>query len=392
VTDAVAASIPLPRGRRGHGEGSIFRRDDGLWVAVVDLGRVNGRRRRKALYGKTRREVQQKLVPAQRARQQGLPQTSERQTVAMFLKEWLGTVRLELRATTFRRYEENVRIHAIPALGALSLAQLSPQHLRTLYADRIAAGLAPASVGHLHAVLHKALRQAERDGIIPRNVAALVTPPRSPHKTMQTLSPEQVRTLLDATLGDRLEALYVLATTSGMRQGELLALRWRDLDLDARTISVQATLQWTPDGYALAEPKTARSRRQIVLAEVAIAALRRHRIRQLEERMAVGATWRDLDLVFTNEIGGPMDAPNLLRRRFYPLLKRAGLPRIRFHDLRHTAATLMLGLGEHPKVVSEMLGHSQIAVTLDLYSHVTPTMQRGAVRALDGLLAASVPV
>lgn len=373
--------------RRGHGEGSIFRRKDGLWCGLVDLGRTAlGKRNRKAFYGKTRREVQEKLKIALRAQQQGLPLSSDRQTVTAYLTEWLGTVKSSVRPSTWRRYEENVRLHTLPALGAHTLAQLGPQHLRALYTNRLEAGLSPASVHHLHAVLHVALRQAERDGIIARNVAALVTPPRTAHREMQTLSPEQARALLEAAREDRLEALYVLAVTTGMREGELLALRWRDVDLEGRTVAVRSTLQWTPDGFELAETKTATSRRQVAVTDAAIAALRRHRGAQREGRVRVLAAWRDLDLVFANELGGPLSASNLLRRSFRPLLERAGLPRIRFHDLRHTAATLMLGLGRHPKVVSEMLGHSQISVTLDLYSHVTPTMQREASQALGALL------
>jgi integrase len=373
--------------RRGHGEGSIFQRKDGLWCGLVDLGRTAaGKRHRKAFYGKTRRDVQEKLKVALRAQQQGLPVASDRQTVGNYLSEWLRTVRSSVRPSTWRRYEENIRLHAAPAIGGLTLAQLGPQHLRALYAGRLEAGLSPASVGHLHAVLHVALRQAERDGVVARNVAALVAPPRTSHREMTTLTPDEARALLGAAQGDRLEALYVLALTAGMREGELLALRWRDVDLDGRTISVRGTLQWTPSGFELAETKTASSRRQVAITEAAAAALRRHRASQLEERLKVGPAWRDLDLVFANELGGPLNASNLLRRSFRPLLERAGLPRIRFHDLRHTAATLLLGLGRHPKVVSEMLGHSQISVTLDLYSHVTPTMQREAVQALDALL------
>ncbi len=171
-----------------------------------------------------------------------------------------------------------------------------------------------------------------------------------------------------------------------MRQGELLALRWRHVDLEARTVQVRATLQRADDGFTFAEPKTAHSRRQVALTKTAIVALRRHRGLQLEERLRLGTAWEDNDLVFANEVGRPIEATNLIRRSFHPLLERAGLPRIRFHDLRHTAATLMLGRSVHPKVVAEMLGHSQIAVTLDLYSHVTPTMQREATAALDAVL------
>jgi integrase len=204
---------------------------------------------------------------------------------------------------------------------------------------------------------------------------------------MATLSPEQARALLETAEGDRLEALYVLALSTGMRQGELLGLRWRNVDLDGGSLQVRATLQRTRDGFTFSEPKTARSCRQVTLTKQAVEALRGHRSRQVEERLQMGGAWEDNGLVFANEVGRPIEAGNLIRRSFHPLLERAGLPKGRFHDLRHTAATLALGKGVHPKIVAEMLGHSQIAVTLDLYSHVTPTMQRQAADALEAVLS-----
>ena len=222
--------------------------------------------------------------------------------------------------------------------------------------------------------------------LVARNVATLVTPPRRRRREMTALDPGQARALLEARAGDRLEALYALALTTGMRMGELLALRWREVDLDGGTLRVNATLHRTRDGFVFAEPKTARSRRQVALTNAAVGALRRHRVAQAEERLRLGAVWEDNDLVFANEVGRPIEATNLRNRSFWPLLERAALPRIRFHDLRHTAATLLLGQGVHPKIVSEMLGHSQIAITLDLYSHVTPTMQRQAAETLDAVL------
>ncbi|MCI0777873.1 MAG: site-specific integrase [Chloroflexi bacterium] len=201
------------------------------------------------------------------------------------------------------------------------------------------------------------------------------------------ISPEQAIALLDAASGERLEALYVLALTTGMRQGELLALKWSDLSLDAGSVHVTGSLQPTSDGLTIVEPKTASARRHISLTAVAVEALRRHRASQAKERLSLGAAWDDQDLLFPNAGGRPLDVRSLVRRSFLPLLEAAGLPRIRFHDLRHTAATLLLGQGVHPKVVAEMLGHSRISTTLDLYSHVTPTMQREATVALDELLS-----
>jgi integrase len=201
-----------------------------------------------------------------------------------------------------------------------------------------------------------------------------------------SLSPAQTRTFLEAAQGDRFESLYVLALTTGMRLGELLGLRWQDVDLAAHMLQVRHTLLRLRDGLQLTEPKTARSRRRVALGASAVDSLRLHRSRQAAARLRLGQVWEDNDLVFANEIGKPVEAGNLLRRSFWPLLAKAELPRIRFHDLRHTAATLLLQQGVHPKVVSELLGHSSIGLTLDTYSHVLPDMQQQAVAAMDRLL------
>lgn len=375
--------------RRGRGEGSIYRRGDGRWCAILDLGWSGGQRRRRFLYGKTRAETAQRLHDALRAQRDGLPVTGERQTVAAFLSSWLDAVRARVRPATHERYESYIRLHVAPHIGHLPLARLTPAQLQGLYADRLAAGLSPMSVRHLHAVLHTALDQAERWAVVARNVADLVDAPRAPRHEMTALSPEQVRVLLDAATGERHEALYTVAVTTGMRLGELLALRWRDVDLDAGTAQVRASLvAERGGGFTFAEPKSARSRRQVMLTQAALAALRQHRVRQAEERLHAGPAWDDLDLVFANEVGRPLSRANLVGRSFLPLLRRAGLPRIRFHDLRHTAATLLLGRGVHPRIAADMLGHATVAVTLDTYSHVTPTMQREAVAALDSLFGA----
>ncbi|MDP9266351.1 MAG: site-specific integrase [Chloroflexota bacterium] len=242
------------------------------------------------------------------------------------------------------------------------------------------------TVRHLHALLHKAFDQAEKWGLVARNVVALVSPPTAPHQEMKTLSEAQTRTFLEAVAGERFEALHVLAVSSGMRQGEILALRWSDLDLDRASAQIQRSIQFLPgDRYVFTPPKTTKSRRKVELTKTVVAALRRHRARQIAERLASAGGWADLDLVFADEAGGPT-SPDRVRWAFQRVLKDAGLPRIRFHDLRHTAATLLLGCGVHPKIVSEMLGHSTIAITLDLYSHVTPTMQREAAAVLDSVL------
>jgi integrase len=369
-------------GKQGNGEGTIRQRPNGLWEARVALDAG----RRKSLYGKTRGEVARKLAEARRDRDKGIPTVGERQTVAQYLTIWLEMVKPTIRPRTWKRYQELLTLHVVPTLGRVLLAKLTAQHVLLLYRTKLDAGLSPSTVHHVGTVLHGALAQAERLGLVAHNVCSLVDAPRMADREMRVLTPEQVRVLLDAVDGDRLEALYVLAVSTGMRQGELLALRWGDVDLNRGTLSVRATLQHTKgEGYVFAAPKTKHSQRQIALSALAVAALRRHRIRQDLERLA-STVWADTDLVFPNTIGKPMDGMNLLHYHFYPLLKRAGLPKVRFHDLRHSAATLLLSRGVNPKIVSEMLGHARVGITLDTYSHILPTMQQSAAAEMDAAL------
>ena len=370
------------RGKRANNEGSIVKRSDGRWMARITL--EDGTR--KTFYAKTRQEASRLLTAALRDRDNGLPAVGERQTVAQFLSSWLASTQHKVRTRTWVRREEYVRLHLIPALGNRPLTKLTAQHIEALYAQKIQSGLSTTTVHHLHAVLHRALESALRLGLVQRNVVHLVDPPRMAHYEMATLSPEQARRFLAAAQGERLEALYVLALSTGMRAGELLALKWCNVNLDGATLQVRETLQQTRSGYVFAEPKTARSRRQIALSGTAVEALRRHQLQQVAEQERIGPVWGDLGLVFPNTIGRPLDNVNLLRYWFRPLLQHAGLPRMRFHDLRHSAATLLLGSGVNPKIVSEMLGHASVAITLDIYSHVMPHMQQQAAQAMDDTL------
>ncbi len=366
-------------GKRANNEGNIKRRADGRWEARITLS--DGRR--KSFYGKTRQEVSRLLTEALRNRDTGVGVLSDRQTTGQYLESWLETCRHLLKERTWNRYVEYVRLHAIPVIGKTPLSKLSAQHLQALYARKLAEGLSPTTVRHLHAALHRALDRAVRLGVVHRNVADMVDPPRMSHHEMATLTAEQARALLDAATGERLEALYVLALTTGMRQGEMLALKWHDVDLDDASLQVRANLQNVGGVYRIVEPKTQSSRRRIALPATAVEALREHRVRQERERSQANEGWEDNDLVFPNTVGRPLDGMNLMKYWFLPLLKRARLPRIRFHDLRHTAATLLLGQGIHVKVVSEMLGHADVSITLRIYAHVLPHMQQQAADAMD---------
>ncbi|CCF85557.1 tyrosine-type recombinase/integrase [Nitrolancea hollandica] len=377
--------------RRGHGEGSIYQRDDGRWCASVNLGYVDGKRKRKDIYGKTRKEVAEKLKIALREQQQGLPVAVERQTVGQFFQHWLTTVaRHTVRESTWDSYEMRVRRDVLPHLGRKQLAKLTPQDLTDLYSRLLAQGLAPATVQRTHAIIHRALKQAARWGLVGRNVADLVDAPRPAKHEITTLDRTELDRFLMAARGDRFYALYVLAVFSGMREGELLGLRWADVDFDAREVRARRQAGRTKTGMRFSEPKTAKGRRSVALPDLAIDALREHRRSQLEARLATGPEWEDHDLVFPNLKGKPVERQNLARRSFKPILRRTGLPdSIRFHDLRHAHATMLLSAGVHPKVVQERLGHSTIGVTMDIYSHVMPQMQRDAADRLDHLFAAA---
>jgi integrase len=369
--------------KHANGEGGIRKRKDGRYEARLTLS--DGKRM--SICGSTREEVATSLATAISDRNKGLPVAIDgKQTVRQYLEGWLAAIKGNVRPKTFTGYEIYVRLHTVPTLGKTRIAKLTPQQLQALYSKKLEEGLSPTTVFHIHATIHRALQQAVRWGVIARNVAGLVDPPRRTRQEMKTYSSEQARILLDAAVGERLEALYILAITTGMRQGELLGLRWKDVDLDEQVLRVRATMQRTKEGLTFCEPKTAGSRRQIALTSQAITALRRHRANQAEERLRMGPSWEDKDLVFCTANGRPIEATNLLRRSFKPLLKKAGLPNLRFHDLRHTAATICLKKKVPAKVVSEMLGHSRIAITLDTYSHVLPDMQREATAAMEAAL------
>jgi integrase len=373
--------------KRGNGEGSITRRKNGDWCAQYVVWTSEGRKR-KTLYGKTRAEVAGKLAKALSNREDGLVFDAGSLTVAGYLDRWLtDSVKDTVRLTTYQGYERICRLHIKPSLGRVRLKDLTVAHVRGLYRERLKAGLAPRMVQLIHVTIHKALKQAVMDGLIPRNVTDAVKPPQPEKKEIRPLSPEQARTLLRAAKEERLEALYVLAITTGMRQGELLALKWEDVDLEAGILQVRRTLSTaTGGGFTFSAPKTAKSRRSIKLPNTAISSLKKHRKAQLEERMRLGELFTDQGLVFTSRVGTPISRQDLITRSFKPLLKKAGLPDIRFHDLRHTCATLLLGKGVHAKFVQELLGHATISITQDTYSHVLPGMGDAAAGAMDEAL------
>jgi len=372
-------------GKRGNGEGSVYRTKNGLWRGSYWVTTAKGLKRR-YVSAKTRQQCSQKLTKAMADRDGGLIFEAGHLTVGDYLKRWLKDVEDTVRRSTYEGYEYAVRPHIVPALGRIKLKDLTSAHLRSFYRDRLDSGRAPATVHKLHVVLHKALKAAVADGLIPRNAAAGLKLPRITREEIDPLTEEEARRLLETVRGDRLETLYVLALNTGMRQGELLALKWDDVDLERGVLRVRRTLTHANKSFVLGEPKTKNSRRTIRLTTGAVNALRMHLSRQLEEIEYMGSLYQPGGLIFATETGTIINPSNLRNRSFKPLLKGAGLPPIRFHDLRHTCATLLLSNDVNAKVVSEMLGHSSIRITLDIYSHLMPDMQEKAAKALEKAL------
>jgi len=327
-----------------------------------------------------------------------LPIVTEKQTVAKYLAHWLEhVVKTRVRPKTFRTYSDLVKLHIAPGLGDIALGKLSPQNVREFLNAKLAAGLSPRTVKHLLVTLRGALAVAVKDAQIPRNVAALVDPPRVVRAEVQAFNPEQARAFLEAVKGSRLEAAYTVAVAVGMRQGEILGLKWSDVDLQTGVLRIRAALQRVEKKLVQVEPKSVKSSRPIHLPAVCVSALVHHRAQQDEDRKWAGTKWQDTGYVFRTRIGTPMDPRDLLRdyyRITRPKPENEGekppklkFPPIRFHDLRHSAATLLLAQGVSPRYIAELLGHSQVSFTLQTYAHVLPEVQKQVASKMDEILS-----
>jgi integrase len=368
--------------RRGNNEGSIYQRPDGRWAGA--LSGPGGTR--KFVYGRTKDEVQGKLVQAMHARLVRNASESRSMSVGSFLDQWLErTAKPSVRPYTYHGYEVQVRVHIKPTLGRIPLDQLQPAHVQALISAKLEQGLAPKTVHYMYSTLRNALHQAMRWEYVTRNVAALVGGPRMERYEIQPFTREETHQFLDAIKGNRLEALYTVALTMGLRQGEALGLRWRDTDLEMGYIRVNKQLQRIDRKYTLTELKTGRSRRTLAVPSALVGALREHKERQDAERVIAGLAWHETDLVFARRNGSPLNG-SVVTHGFQELLERIGLPKRRFHDLRHSCATLLLAQGISPRVVMEVLGHSQIALTMNTYTHVLPELRREAADRMNDLM------
>ncbi|TYB92200.1 site-specific integrase [Micromonospora sp. WP24] len=374
------------RRRRSRGEGSVYEQRPGVWAAVVDLGWIDGKRKRKYVYAKSEAEAVRKRDELRRQLQLGVDLSAQPRTLEAWLTEWLRDVKAHdgTRPSTLVRYRLAVSKHLVPGLGRVKLDRLTPRDVQR-FLTGLRGKLAPASIIKVHAVLRVALADAERMDLVPRNVAKAAKPPALGRTERRALTPEEAKTLLSVLTGDRLESLFVLALVTGLRRAELLGLRWSDVDLSGKALFVRQTLQRTDHGLVFVPPKTHRSSRPLPLSALAVRALEAQRVRQAKERLAAGEVWSDLGLVFASTIGTAME-PRNVNRRFEQLRAAAGLDWLHLHDLRHAFATFLLDQGEELRTVMELLGHSTIRMTADTYGHVLPARARQAASAIDRVL------
>jgi len=367
--------------KRGQNEGTIYPRKDGTWCAQVT---IEGKRLTK--YSKSKKECREWRDETLSKIQNGLSFAGAQTTILGYFDEWLKAIKPSLKPKTWLQYEQVSRVHILPHIGKFKLKDLRPDHIQSLYNQKLEEGKSLSTLRIIHAVLHRSLNQAIKWGLIGTNPTDAVSRPKPKKREMKVLNEIQVLSFLSVEKGTRYEALYHLAIATGLRQGEILGLRWSDLDWQSGHLQVQRQLQQVlGKGLMFTEPKSKAGRRLVVLGQATCAKLQLHNEIQHEERLLAGDRWVENDLIFPSTIGTPLGPRNLFRH-FKAVLLKAGLPEIRFHDLRHTAATLMLQQGVHPKVVQERLGHSSISLTLDTYSHVIPSMQQEAADKMDELL------
>lgn len=398
LESSLKAKGNLDMARRGKGEGSIFKRKDGLWCGEITVGYdENGRQKRKFFYGKTRQEVAEKINQALSEIKQGILITDNNITLEDWLITWLHQYKKnQISESTFDDYESLIRNHINPAVGKYKLKDLRPEHLQALYNQKFKEGLSAKRIKHIHVILHSALNQAIKSKLITYNVSEATTLPRNTNeKKIKTLTIEEQKRFLQALEGERLKPAFVLALTTGMRLGEILALKWEDVDLENKRITIRNSIRRiknrdkqaeikTKTVLVLKEPKTENSGRIIPLPDVAYQELVSFKLLQEEEKRQAGSSYIDSGFVFTTKVGTPIEPRNFLRT-FQRITKKAALD-INFHALRHTYATRLLEANTNPKIVQELLGHSDISTTLNIYSHVLFETKQKTAEKIDSLM------
>lgn len=379
--------------KRAYGEGGIRQMEDGRWEARIRItDPMTGERKPKTFSRKTKKEVVEWLNDIKAKIHTGQYIAARNITVGQWLNTWLNEyVKHKVRPTTWESYESIIRVHVTPVIGHIQLQELRPEQLQKLYNDKLRSGnmkkqggLSATTVRYISAAIQQALKQAVKNGWIMHNVAEWTEKPQSKKKEIQPLTLEQVNLFLTAAKDNPLYEAFLLEGVTGLRRGELLGLRWQDIDMEQNRLTVNQAVILTNQGLLFSEPKTKASRRTIPLPDAVMATLKTHRKRQIETQMQAGVR-NEHDLLFCNPRGGIVD-PLQLVRQFEKVLSLAGLPRIRFHDMRHTHATLLLAQGEHVKVVQERLGHTTVRMTLDTYSHLLPGMQEQATETIRRII------
>jgi integrase len=370
--------------------GQLIERGDRKWLIRVFVGRgPDGKRKyfNKTIHG-TKREAQRFLNEKVHQQDRGLLVVPSQRTVREYLIDWIDNGKPRISSATRDSYRWMLLQYVLPELGDRRLDQLGPFEIQQLYSRMSERRLSARTIRYAHAILRSALAQAVRWRMLHGNPADLVELPKMVRKEMRALGPREAAAFLEAARGDRWEPLWALLLVTGLRPGEALGLKWTDIDWDQQRIRIQRTLIRDDNHeWRFGEPKTDRSRRSVAVPRTAMRGLRVHRTGQAQERLKMGAGYAaELNLVFANGCGEPLDYSVVVRRHFKPIVKSAGLEPLRPYDLRHTCATLLLGSGEHPKVVAERLGHSSTVMTMDVYSHVLPDMQERAADKLESIL------
>jgi integrase len=376
--------------KRGNHEGSVYKiqkNGRSLYRAAITVGtNSDGKPKRKTFTAATREEAKNLLNEALHKQAHGLPVAPERQTVAVYLKRWLTEFKeSQTRYSTLERYKQLIGRHIEPALGKIILSKLTGLDVQTMMNAALKSGLSPRSVQYIHTTLRQALDQAMKLDLVERNVASLVDPPSVSRHEITPFDQDQTLDFLKAIDGHRFQCLFLVALATGLRQGELLGLRWQDLDLKAGVLNVRHGLQRQQGKLVLIETKTEKSRRALPLAPIAWDALKAQLYTEKRLRSAHGGDWNADGFVFTSKTGTPLDATNV-SHEFRKLLATTKLPQIRFHDLRHTCATLLLLQGVDMNTIKDILGHSQISLTMNTYAHVLPIMKRDAAQRLNDVL------
>ncbi|HLH24610.1 MAG TPA: tyrosine-type recombinase/integrase [Chloroflexota bacterium] len=369
--------------RRGNSEGSIYQRSDGYWVAAVS---TSGKRR--VVYAKTRREVAEKLAALQQAASTGTLVGASRLTVKDFMQQWLDAASLTCKPSTLYGYRVVVRCHLVPEVGALALQKLAAQHIVRLYQAKRQQGLSPRRVQIIHAVLHRALTEAVRWRLVPRNVADDVKPPRQEHQEPRIWSLDEVRAFVNTaqSSADRYAPALVLALALGLRESELLGLRWDSLSTEQGTITVDRALTWVGGVPTWGTPKSRAGRRVLPLPQPAREALARLREQQDQDRFKAGHDWQPTEGRIVTSRVGTVPTPNRLKDTLDRLCARAAVPRLTVHQLRHQCASLLFAAGADIKQVQHFLGHSRASVTLDVYMHLLNATSGEMARRLDQML------